>query len=226
MSIFSTIKLLHKINFWKTVYFNFHYLPFTKAILFPIFIYKRSVLYLMEGRIVIDAPINTGMLKFGCHNIGTQDSLYTRTIWEVSGTLIIKGKVNIGQGSKINIAKDAILTLGEKFIITGSSQINCHKQITFGKQCLLSWDILIMDTDFHKIYNEDGQIINSPKSISIGNHVWICSRNIILKGVTIGDNNIISANSTITKSIHDSNCVISGHGKTLEIVKRGIYWEL
>lgn len=47
----------------------------------------------------------------------------------------------------------------------------------------------------------------------------------ILKGVTIADNIIISANSTITKSINESDCVVGGHGNTATVIKRGIGWE-
>lgn len=221
----SIIKLLKKVNLWKTLYFNFHYFPFKTAIRIPVFIYWRSELYKMKGKIVIDAPVSTGMIKFGSHGLGTQDLLYSRTMWEVSGTLVVKGNVNIGRGSKISIGKNATLTLGEHFMITGNSEIICHKGITFGKHCLLSWDILIMDTDFHYVINAENQIINSPKPIIIGNHVWIGCRNTILKGVSIADNTIISANSTITRNVVESNCVIGGHGKSVEVIKKDVNWK-
>lgn len=109
MAIKSAIKLLKKVNLWKTFYFNFHYFPFKTSIRMPIFIYWRSELYKMKGRIVIDAPISTGMVKFGSHGLGTQDLLYSRTMWEVSGTLCIKGKASLGRGSKISIPEGRVL---------------------------------------------------------------------------------------------------------------------
>ena len=225
MAIKSAIKLFKKVNLWKTFYFNFHYFPFKTAIRMPIFIYWRSEPYKMKGRIVIDAPVSTGMVKFGSHGLGTQDLLYSRTMWEVSGILCIKGKASIGRGSKISVGKDAELTLGKNFVITGNSEIICQKAITFGDDCLLSWDILMMDTDFHYITNNTGETINTPKPIIVGNHVWIGCRNTILKGVTIADNNVISANSTVTKSITEENCIIGGHGNSVDILKRGIGWK-
>ena len=225
MAIKSAIKLLKKVNLWKTFYFNFHYFPFKTAIRMPIFIYWRSELYKMKGRIVIDAPVSTGMVKFGPHGLGTQDLLYSRTMWEVSGTLCIKGKASIGRGSKISVGKDAELTLGKNFMITGNSEIICQKAITFGDDCLLSWDILMMDTDFHHITNSIGETINTPKPIIVGNHVWIGCRNTILKGVKIADNNVISANSTVTKSITEVNSIIGGHGKSVDILKKDIGWK-
>ena len=225
MTIKSAIKLFKKVNLWKTLYFNFHYFPFKTALHFPVFIYWQSELHKMGGEIVIDAPITTGMLKFGPHGLGTQDLLYSRTMWQVSGTLVIKGKVSIGRGTKISIGEGAMLTLGPRFIITGNSEIICQKKITFSADCLLSWNILIMDTDFHKIFNENEEEINVPKPIKIGNHVWIGCRSTILKGVSIANNSVISANSTITRNIIEENCVIGGHGRNVEIIKKGIKWK-
>ena len=97
-------------------------------------------------------------------------------------------------------------------------------EITFGANCLLSWDILIMDTDFHSVFDNHGKLINSPKPIHIGNNVWIGCRNTILKGVSIANNVVISANSTITRCVEESNCIVGGHGKSTEIIKREISW--
>ena len=218
--------IFYKLNFDKTIYFNFKYFSFYTAIHFPVLIYKRTSLYKMEGTIKMNVPPKWGLIKIGPHNLGTQDFKYSRTMWEVCGTLVVNGMVYIGRGTKISIGKNATLVLGDKFMISGKSDIICQKEITFGNDCLLSWDILIMDTDFHKILNKDGEIVNAPRPINIGNHVWICCRNTILKGVTISDNNIISANSTITKSISESNCAIGGNGKDVVILKRDINWEM
>lgn len=79
-----------------------------------------------------------------------------------------------------------------------------------------------MDTDYHKILNENNEIINEDKPISIGNHVWIGCRNTILKGVTIADNNVIAANSTITRSFKSTRCVIGNN--TVEL-KSNIDWK-
>jgi len=220
------IRRLKKVNFWKTVYFNFHYFPFKTAIKMPVFICWRSELYNMQGKIIIDGPVKTGMLEFGSHGLGTQDLLYSRTMWDVMGTLIIKGGTSIGRGCKISIGNDAVLTLGSNFVISGNSEIICQKNVSFGDDCLLSWDILIMDTDFHCIINEKGEVVNPPKPITIGNHVWIGCRNTILKGVSIASDNIISANSTITKSIKESHCIIGGHGSNVDIIKKGRSWKL
>lgn len=225
MGIRQILKQILDINLFKTILFNIHYFPLKTAIRLPVFIYKRSKILKRKGKIIIEHPIKTGMLKLGPYGLGTQDCLYSRTIWEVTGTLIIRGEANIGRGSKISIGKEGILTLGNKFTISGNTELICQKEITFGDNCLLSWEILMMDTDFHHILNEKGEKINPPKPIKIGNHVWIGCRNTILKGVSIVDNTIIAANSTLTHSIINQNCVIGGNGNNIQILKTNINWE-
>ena len=75
---------------------------------------------------------------------------------------------------------------------------------------MFSSDIIIMNTDVHRIYDVDTRLkTNEGKEISIGNHVWLGIRTIILKGVTIGDNSIVAAGSIVTKDVK-ANTIVSG----------------
>lgn len=95
-------------------------------------------------------------------------------------------------------------------------------KIEVGNDCMFSSNISIWTQDWHKIYDEKGQRINNAKNIKIKNHVWIGYDSKILKGVTIGNNNIIGTDTVVTKSFEEENVVIAGNpGK---IVKRGINW--
>ena len=219
----SVVHFLRNVNLWKTLHLNFHYFPFKVAVRFPVFIYNRSVLYKMGGEIKIEAPIKTGMVKFGKHSVGTQDRFFSRTIWEVFGTLIVKGTADIGRGTKINIGEYATLTLGDKFVVTGDTEIVCQEEISFGNDCLLSWDILIMDTDFHSVIDMQGACARKSSPIKVGDHVWIGCRNVILKGVSIANNNIIAANSTVTRSVKEENCIIGG--SVAGVIKAGVNWQ-
>jgi acetyltransferase-like isoleucine patch superfamily enzyme len=164
------------------------------------------------------------MFKFGLRKLTIIDSIYDRTIWKLSGTLIIKGSVGIGRGTKINVDENATLIFGDNFDVTGNTTFVCNKEIQFGSNCLLSWDILIMDSDQHAVIDVNNNVLNPPKAISIGNHVWIGCRSTILKGVCIADDNIVAANSTVTKSFTNSNSIIGGHGKNVEVIKNNINW--
>lgn len=181
------LSFLQEVSITKTLYFNIKYFPFKQALKIPCFVYRHTLLQKCEGQIVFECKLQSGLLKLGSTHLGTVDCKFTRTLWEVQGRLVLKGETSFGRGSKISIGSNATLILGRNFILTGNSSIICQKQISFGNDCLLSWEILLMDTDFHPCINEQNQIINPPKPIVIGNHVWIGCRCIILKGVGIPD---------------------------------------
>lgn len=97
------------------------------------------------------------------------------------------------------------------------------RRIDVGNDCMFSSNISVWAQDWHKIYDENQQLINKGKNVVIKNHVWIGYDAKILKGVTIGNNNIIGTDTIVTKSFEEENVVIAGNpGK---IVKRSINWE-
>jgi acetyltransferase-like isoleucine patch superfamily enzyme len=177
----------------------------------------------MKGRVVL-YNAKFGMIRIGKYGVGTLDIKYNRTIWQNNGTVIFNGCANIGSGTKISVNNGGIVNFGDKFCVTGASTIICSKQIEFGNECLLSWDILIMDTDFHKIINTEGKTINESKPIKIGNHVWIGCRNTILKGVNICNDVVIAAGSKISKNIVTPYCIVGGENQ--KILKENVLWSV
>lgn len=217
------IEILKRISL-KTLYFNFKYFPFKEAIKFPVLISKNVFLLESKGSIKIDAPLKTGMILIGFGNIGIFDMKRSRSIWQVAGEVVFKGKANIGHGTKISVNKNALIEFGDNFSVTAETEIVAEKKIRFGRDVLISWDCLIMDTDFHKIYDQDDKLINSPKPIEIGNKVWIGCRNVILKGSKIADNSIIGANSFLSKDISDKSGIFLGN--PIRFVKGNVRWEI
>ena len=209
---------------YKIIYFNFKYLPFNQAIKFPFFISKKVYFKSLKGKITIESPISTGMIKIGFGDVGIFDDKRSRSILDINGGLIFKGSANIGHGSKISISEYGVLTLGNNFTITAESSIVAHLNIEFGNDCLLSWDTLIMDTDLHKIHNEFGETINEEQPIKIGNNVWIGCRNLILKGAVIPDNAVLGANSVVSKKLDVENAIYVGN--PVRCVKENINWKL
>lgn len=215
-------KLLKLINL-KTIYFNLKYLPFKDAVKLPILISRNVLISEAKGKIEINAPIRPGMIHIGYGNVGIFDKKYSRTIWQVSGTVVFKGRASIGHGSKISVNKDAELVLGNDFIITAETELVSQKRIQFGNNVLISWDCLIMDTDFHPIYDDQGEYINPNKPIIVGNNVWIGCRNVILKGSNIADGSVIGTNSLLNRDISLESGIYAGN--PIRLVKKNISWK-
>ena len=91
-----------------------------------------------------------------------------------------------------------------------------------GNNSIISWDCLILDTDFHRIY-KDGNIINENKLIEIGNHVWIGAKSTILKGTKIADGSGIEAGNLCTGLLSDEKSIYAG--QPAKLIKKNINWK-
>ena len=205
----------------KTLRFNLHYFPLKTALRLPVFVSHRTFLRELHGKIVVPEKVNTAMIKIGFGDVGHYDRKRSRSIWQVSGTVAFGGKASIGHGSKLSVRGN--LTLGADFNMTAESTIVCAHQISFGNDCLLSWDILIMDTDEHPIINQDGIRTNPDKPILVGNHVWIGCKCTLLKGTEIPNNAIVAAGTLLTSAFSGENQVIGGNPPA--VLKSDVRWE-
>ncbi|MFA6947283.1 MAG: hypothetical protein WC220_15425, partial [Pedobacter sp.] len=175
------VQILRYLNL-KTIYFNLKYLPIKEALKFPVLVSTNVLLKKVSGRIHFGCPIKFGLIQMGYGNVGIFDKKMSRTIWDVSGDVTFCGYGTIGHGSKIMVASEGSLIFGDKLKISAEVSFIVYKKIQIGYNCYMAWETLLMDTDFHKIKNENDDIINSPQPIIIGDFVWIGCKCVILKG--------------------------------------------
>lgn len=163
------------------------------------------------------------MIKIGYFNTGIVDASKERTKirLEKGARLIFKGTCSLGVGCRINVSRNGELVFGNNFSATSRSTFYSNKKIEFGNDCLVSWDCLFMDTDSHKIFQNE-EHINQNAEICIGNHVWIGCRATILKGVSIANDSVIGAGAVITKDCISERCVYAGN--PARIVKSDVDW--
>jgi len=215
----------------KTLRFNFHYFPFKTALKLPVVVSHRTYLRELHGKVELPEKVERAMIKIGFGDVGHYDRKRSRGIWQVSGTVSFAGKASIGHGSKLSIRGH--LSLGADFNMTAESTIVCAKDIRFGDDCLLSWDILVMDTDEHPLYNyghetggretRDDERLNPDKAILLGDHVWVGCHCILLKGTEIPNDTVVAAGTLLTSPFSGNHQVIGGNPPT--ILKRDVRWE-
>ena len=196
----------------KTIWFNFKYLPIRQAIKLPIWVTYKSRINI-KGKIIIDVKsVKPAMIRFGFHRVPICDyKSSSQIIISHHGTLIFKGTAHIGQGTKIYVNNDGRLILGDNFAISSNTQLNCFKEIVFGRDIQFAWDCLVMDSDTHNIFDKDDKIVNSDQTIVFGDKIWIGCRCTILKGSKIPSNTVIGAESLITKQLFKENTIIAGN---------------
>lgn len=205
----------------KTLRFNLHYFPLKTALKLPVVVSHRTYLRELHGKVELPEKVERAMVKIGFGDVGHYDRKRSRTIWQVSGTVGFGGKASIGHGSKISVRGN--LEFGPDFNMTAESTIVCAKEIRFGRDCLLSWDILVMDTDEHPLYNKENERINPDKPIVVGDHVWIGCKCVLLKGAEVPDNTVVAAGTLLTSSFNGEYQVIGGNPPT--VLKHDIRWE-
>lgn len=218
-----TVNILHYLaGLPKSIYVNFRLLPLKDAVKLPIIISRKTKLSCLSGKVTLTKN-RTGIVRIGFGNVRLVDFAHERTILHIKGSITFRGKCKIGKASKIEVGKNGLLDIGDNFLISAKSKLICHKQITIGKDSVFAWDTLIMDTDYHEIYDHDSHIINKDKAIMIGDKVWIGTRSTVLKGSSIPDNTIIAANSLITKVYHTTNTILAGN--PARVIKEHVTWK-
>lgn len=144
------------------------------------------------------------------------------TLWlDEESKLTCKGSFTMYEGSAIVVIKGGHLELGNQSYIN-ESLIQCASTIKIGNHCAIAGGVLIQDTDFHPILDENGNEKASIKPITIGNHVWICANAMILKGVTIGDGAIVAAGAVVTKNV-PPHCLVGGN--PAKVIKTDVIWK-
>lgn len=205
----------------QTIYVNFKYLPINQAIKLPIFI-RKAQFKTTRGTIIIESPVKTGMIRIGTKNSGIH--LDMKTILEISGKVLFKGKVTISNGSALSVGEFGELIFGNNFISNSNTKFCAFHHVEFGENTELAWDIIVSDTDFHVTKNAiTNKPIKSYAPIIIGSNNWIGQRTLVLKGTKTPNQTIVSAGSVIQGKFKCEEKSIIG-GNPAKIIAEGCYY--
>lgn len=119
--------------------------------------------------------------------------------------LIGTGKILLqarGRGSRISI--------GARTATSNNISIVAMDSIQIGEDCLIGDLVCIVDCDCHEINPATRRhTVGETAPVSIGKNVWLGSRVMVLKGVTIGENTVVAAGAVVTKSL-PANTIAAG----------------
>ena len=115
-------------------------------------------------------------------------------------------------------SSQAIIKIGNNCGFSGVS-IGCSNSITLGNNVLVGANVLITDFDWHGI-DPDKRRANSGNSapVVIRDNVFIGVNSVIWKGVTIGKNSVIGANSLVTKDVPENSIYGGNPAKLIKII--------
>lgn len=114
--------------------------------------------------------------------------------------------ISIGRGTWIN---------------NNFAAIAAHTSITIGRECLIGFNVEILDSDFHgiRVHERRSSRPEWAKPVSIGNKVFIGSNVKIMKGTTIGAGSVIANGSIVVNDVPPGVVAGGNHAKVLKIIE-------
>ena len=202
----------------KTIWFNFHYLPFKQAISIPIFCYKVR-LRKTKGKITIKSDkIRTGMISLGQDIVGIYHN--TGVSWENAGHIIFGGEVRFGNDCFICVGSNGKLDIGNSFVTSAATKIVCAHSIIIKENTRLGWETLIMDTSFHRLKNLNGEYKGKGYGeIVLGKNNWFGTKCIVFPGTKTPDYCVIGAGTFLNKDIsyYPTHIMIAGNPVQIKV---------
>lgn len=143
------------------------------------------------------------------HSLGTKSILGRKLAVRNSGAVAI--------GSRVTICDEYVLAdlapgrgalpkirIGDGTVILYRFQCNAAESVTIGPDVLIASNVLITDSD-HVLEPGGIPVTRNPALITrpvvVERNCWIGQNAVILKGVTIGHDSIIGANSVVTRDV-------------------------
>lgn len=146
------------------------------------------------------------------------------TVFQGRGRLILSKNVTLGYrlvgGVNASIVLqprevDAVIKIGERTAIMNGCEIIARNSITIGADCQIGPHTLIYDSDFHGIDPKHRDQPGETSPVVIGDNVWIGSRALILKGISVGRDAVIAAGSVVTKDVPAGTIVAGNPAKQI-----------
>lgn len=158
-------------------------------------------------RVIFDEE---GFLVFGT-NRGTFQgwALPPKLYMKGNSQFNVLGMNQVGRGSLIRILEGGALSMSGDSFLAGNNMVVAKKNVTIGRKCAIAWGVTITDHDFHKLYIDGKQKVETAPVV-IGDNVWIGMNATILKGVTIGDGAVVGAGAVVAKDV-PARCVVAGN---------------
>jgi acetyltransferase-like isoleucine patch superfamily enzyme len=193
------IKQLWKVNWTKTIYFNFKKFPFSIARKLPVFFYGKVSFTNISGNIQINHPIKTGMIGFG--KPYEKFNAYKKIAeLNIEGKIIFNGYFQFGKDCQVFVAKNAKLFLGNMASVGSEGKIICTRQISLGDFARIGSESRLVDTNSHQMIDlKTDENFKITETIEMGSHNYIASCVSIMPGTKTPNYCTVAIHSLLNK---------------------------
>lgn len=117
--------------------------------------------------------------------------------------VILMERVWLAIVADANKVSDAILSIGDKTVISRDGIIACAYEIHIGKEVTFGPRVSIWDHN-HGFSELKQSVLHQPltgKPVVIGDFVWLGANVVVLPGVNIGEGTVVGAGSVVTRDL-------------------------
>ena len=193
LSFYKKIKL---VSFFYLNYFCKSVVRTDKSKLIP---YKNAVIDIDKTAKIY---IKDGDIEIGC-DLLKKSKAETRLRLRDGAVFSSDGGCKISYGCTLEILQDAVLD-AKYFTMNSNSVLVAAKKITLGNDVMIARNVVLYDSDFHSVLDEQGVARNFPEPVEIGDHVWIGTNVTVLKGIKIGGGSVIGAGIVISENVPEN----------------------
>lgn len=196
-------------NLYRKIFISGFSFSILKTLFYRVFLFKNlnKKIYCGYGTKILKDKTSCFILDRSLYIDSRNDGqfhYYSTIRLKENSRLKINGNVNFYSGLSMKIFANGLVEINDGTYFSGPVTIHCKKFVSIGKNCSISWNCTIIDSNFHAVdYNSE--ILT--KEVIIGDRVWVGNSVVILPGTKIDDDVIIGAGS-----------VVRGH-----LLKNGIY---
>jgi len=118
------------------------------------------------------------------------------------GTLIIGERVLLFSSLlpiELATLPGGTLTIGDRTSLNYGVSIAAHQSISIGRQCRLGPYVSIQDNDWHDVV--DRSLRPPSRPVIIEDNVWLAARAMVMPGVTVGHDSVVSAGAIVMSDI-------------------------
>jgi acetyltransferase-like isoleucine patch superfamily enzyme len=172
-----------------------------------------------QGRVIIDG-VNC-RLRVGQNVVLTANILISPEV--VNATVDIGDGCNLAGVIRIVRGKGGTVRIGARTSFNHAA-VSMHEtaNVTIGADCMFSTDVHMDPSDMHPIYDRaTGERLNPPQDIVIGDHVWLGTKVLVMKGASIGSGSIVGAGSLVSGELPENVLAV---GAPARIVRENVVW--
>lgn len=189
------------------------------------FLYKERIFRIGLWKGFMQFIYYNPLFKSQCKSVGKGliiadgiPQIYGHLQVEIGNDVVLHGTSTF-VGAKV--FEHPTLRIGNNTHIGSAIGIVVGKDITIGNNVLIANGVNIFSYDQHPANPAERHLPAPPESskpVIIGDNVWIGTKSIIFKGVTIGENSIVTAGCVVTQKVPPNSLVIGNPARIFPLI--------